>query len=211
MIALPRQETCQKIMAAAREQAWTNAQQVLGLPGRLKGESTYTRHWDLTAIAEVLDQALALLWGPAELTVWTRADLPHQFAIIRPGRTMRITDYVVADATTDQLIRLAQDAADLPGYQVIGARDQGIPAAWTVTCPAPDPDCARPQDESGSRAEAEAMASDHDRLHHGGRMTAEVAPVTQPTSPAPPPSPKDCSSPGGLRLVPAQAMAGDLS
>jgi hypothetical protein len=190
MIALSRQATCQKIMAVAREQAWSNSHQVLGLPVRLNGEPTYTRHWDLTAIAEVLEQAIALQWGPDELTAWTREDLTHHFAIMRPGRTTRITDYVVAD-TADRLLRLAQDA----------------PVAWTVTCPAPDPDCARPQDPCLDRAEAEALASDHDGLHHGGRMTAQVAPVTRPAS-APQPGTEMCWE---IRLVRALVTAGGPS
>lgn len=77
---------CQQAMAAARQQAWTNPQGVLGLPARLGAESQYTRHWDLTAIAEVLDQAMALQWGPEEMTAWMRDDLTHHFAIARPGR-----------------------------------------------------------------------------------------------------------------------------
>jgi hypothetical protein len=191
MIALSRQATCQKIMAVAREQAWSNAHQVLGLPVRLNDEPTYTRHWDLTAIAEVLEQAIALQWGPDELTAWTRGDLTHHFAIMRPGRTMRITDYVAVDTTTDQLLRLTQDA----------------PVAWTVTCPAPNPDCARPQELCLDRAEAEALASDHDGLHHGGRMTAQVTPTTPPAS-APQSSTEVCWE---IRLVRALVTAGGLS
>ena len=137
MIALPRQATCQKIMAAAREQAWTDAQHVLGLPVRLGDEPTYTRHWDLTAIAEVLDEATALKWGPDELTAWTREDLTYHFAIMRPGRTMQITDYVVADTTTDRLLRVAQDTtAGLPGNRAAGAHDEGtsVPENGAEVC-----------------------------------------------------------------------------
>jgi hypothetical protein len=209
MKALSRQATCQKIMAVAREQAWSNAHQVLGLPVRLNDEPTYTRHWDLTAIAEVLEQAIALQWGPDELIAWTPEDLTHHFAIMRPGRTMRITDYVVADTTTGRLLHLAQDTTEgLPGDRFAGARDQGSPAAWTVTCPAPDPDCARPQDPCDSRAEADALASDHDGLHHGGRMTAQVAPLTRPAVPASPASTEVCWE---ARLVRALVMAGGPS
>jgi len=184
MIALPRQTTCQKIMAAAREQAWSNPQQVLGLPTRLGDEPQYTRHWDLTAIAEVLDQATALQWSPDELTAWDRDNLPHHFAIMRPGATSDpMSDYVVADAGFDQLfdqmqhVDLASGVA--AGVLIAGTPRRGKSVAWTITCPAPNPDCARPQDTDLDRAEAEALASDHDGLHHGGSSTAEVARSTE--------------------------------
>ena len=185
MIALPRQITCQKIMAAAREQAWSNPQQVLGLPTRLGDESQYTRHWDLTAIAEVLDQASALQWGPDELTAWDRDGRRHHFAIQRPGRTSdpieQVSDYVVADEGFDQLIEqmLRYDLAS--GVLGAGTHGRGKAAGWTITCPAPAPDCAHPQDTDLDRAGAEALASDHDGLHHGGSMTAEVARASEMT------------------------------
>lgn len=59
----------------------------LGTATRLGDEPQYTRHWDLTAIAEVLDQATALQWGPEELTAWGRDNQRHHFAIMRPGHT----------------------------------------------------------------------------------------------------------------------------
>jgi hypothetical protein len=192
MIALPRQITCQNIMAAAREQAWSSPQQVLGLPTRLGDEPQYTRHWDLTAIAEVLDQATALQWGPDELTAWDRDNQAYHFAITRPGRTSDpvgpVSDYVVADAELDQLLRLAQDGSDVVGL-ISAQTGRGksewsralLAGAWTITCPAPDPACARPQDADLARAGAEALASDHDGLHHGGSMTAEVARTSEMT------------------------------
>ena len=137
MIALPRQITCQKIMDVAREQAWSSPRQVLGLPTRLGDEPEFTRHWDLTAIAEVLDQATVLQWGPDELTVWDRNDVAHHFAIRQPGRS------------------------------------------WTTTCAAPSPDCARLQDSGLTRDDAEALASDHDGLHHDGVMAAEVTSTSE--------------------------------
>lgn len=185
MIALPRQITCQNIMAAAREQAWSNSQQVLGLPTRLGDEPHYTRHWDLTAIAEVLDQATALQWGPDELTAWDRDGHPHHFAISRPGRTSdpvnQVSDYIVADDQFDQLIdqMLRHDLAS--GVLIAGTPGRGKSAAWTITCPAPASDCARPQDADLDRTGAEALASDHDGLHHGGSMTAEVARTSEMT------------------------------
>jgi hypothetical protein len=205
MIALSRQVTCQKIMAAAREQAWTSPGQVLGLPARLGDEAQYTRHWDLTAIGEVLDQATALKWGPGELTAWDQDGLAHRFAIARPGRTSsdreyqvdqvdqmdlvdpvdlvdQVVDYVVTGPDFDQLLPLAQDGpASAGGRLITGAARRGTSVAWTMTCPAPNPACARPQEANLSRAEAEALASDHDGLHHGGSMTAEVAPTVAVT------------------------------
>lgn len=188
MIALPRQVTCQKIMAAAREQAWSSPQQVLGLPTRLDGELEYTRHWDLTAIAEVLDHATALQWGPAELIAWDHTGVGHHFEIRRPGHSSsdpldQVSDYLVAGADFDQMLRLAQDSIGVAGGLITGPVRRGksdwaramLAGAWTVTCPGRDPVCARPKDPEPSRAEAEARASEHDGLHHDGLATSEVA------------------------------------
>jgi len=192
MMSLSQQRVQEAAEIAAREQAWVDARTGrLGVPIRLDGEAEYTDHWDLTAVFEVLEKASALQWRGRELTAWTHHDVTRHFAILRPGHDEHSDQIdLVASCDLDQMLGWAEQADGAPATVRLVDGTEFAPRSfarattgvqvWAVTCPSlgcppqADPTPAR---DGMSRTEAEAQASDHDRLHHGGAMTAEVTPV----------------------------------
>jgi hypothetical protein len=113
---------------AAHEQAWVGANGVLGVPVRLDGEAGYTRHWDLTAVNDVLDRAVALQWQARELTAWLRGDVAHHVAILRPDHDQDSAEVdVVSSAGLDELLAAAEQAGGLVVPVAVAAR-----VAWEV-------------------------------------------------------------------------------